>query len=100
MDMFVVGGGRPLAGRVAVSGAKNSALPIMAAALLADGPSELAGVPSLVDVETLASLLETLGLETRRSEDRRIRLEVVDEQPYVADYDLVRRMRASFCVLG
>ncbi len=100
MDMFVVQGGRPLAGRVAVSGAKNSALPIMAAALLADGPSELADVPSLVDVATLSSLLETLGLEVRRKENGQLRLEVIDEQPYVAEYDLVRRMRASFCVLG
>jgi UDP-N-acetylglucosamine 1-carboxyvinyltransferase len=100
MDMFIVRGGGPLEGRVAVSGAKNSALPIMAAALLAEGPTELADVPPLVDVKTLGSLLQTLGLDINQRGEGVLRLEVVDEQPYVAGYDLVRRMRASFCVLG
>jgi UDP-N-acetylglucosamine 1-carboxyvinyltransferase len=100
MDMFVVRGGRPLRGRVAVSGAKNAALPIMAAALAADGPTLLNGVPQLVDVATLAGLLRTLGLAVDRREDGALRLEVVDREPYFAEYDLVRRMRASVCVLG
>ncbi|MGE3317177.1 MAG: UDP-N-acetylglucosamine 1-carboxyvinyltransferase, partial [Planctomycetaceae bacterium] len=100
MDMFVVRGGRPLKGRIAVSGAKNSALPIMAAALLADGPSAIAGVPALVDVETLCALLRALGADVRRNDAGVLHLEVLDERPYIADYDLVRRMRASFCVLG
>ena len=52
MDMFVVRGGRPLRGRVTVSGAKNAALPIMAAALVANGTTVLRGVPDLVDVTT------------------------------------------------
>jgi len=100
MDMFVIRGGTPLHGTVAVSGAKNSALPAMAAALVADGETVLRGVPNLVDVETLALLLETLGVRVSRRSDRGISLRVVDERPYVADYELVRRMRASFCVLG
>lgn len=100
MDMFVVRGGKPLEGRVAVSGAKNAALPIMAAALLAEGPSRIEGVPSLVDVETLGALLQTLGLAIDRRDDGALCLEVVDDRPFVAEYDLVRRMRASFCVLG
>lgn len=100
MDMFVVRGGTPLHGRIAVSGAKNAALPIMAAALLADGPSSIADVPPLVDVETLCALLRTLGVDVRRNDDGALDLEVLDDRPYVAEYDLVRRMRASFCVLG
>jgi UDP-N-acetylglucosamine 1-carboxyvinyltransferase len=100
MDMFVIEGGVPLSGTVAVSGAKNSALPLMAAALAAEGETILRGVPRLVDVETLSLLLETLGVRIRRDHEDALALEVVDERPHVADYELVRRMRAGFCVLG
>ena len=68
MDMFVVRGGRRLRGRVRVSGAKNAALPIMAAALLADGPTVLHGVPDLVDVRTLGELLRSLGMQVERDD--------------------------------
>ncbi len=100
MDMFVIEGGVPLAGTVAVSGAKNSALPLMAAALAAEGKTVLRGVPHLVDVDTLSLLLQTLGVDVRRVNADALTLEVVDERPHVADYELVRRMRAGFCVLG
>src|SRR6185369_13481042 len=133
MDMFVVQGGRQLAGRVAVSGAKNAALPIMAAALVADGPSVLTGVPDLVDVQTLGQLLSTLGMRVTRAgsvgrisnpseemgqtfrsaehcgpatADKNVcptdalTLEVIDDRPCIADYELVRKMRAGICVLG
>lgn len=98
--MFVIRGGKPLAGRVRVEGAKNSALPIMAAALLADGETILRDVPNLVDVTTLAELLRTLGMKIERRPDRSLSMEVVDQRPVIADYELVRKMRASFCVLG
>ncbi len=98
--MFVIRGGKPLAGRVRVEGAKNSALPIMAAALLADGETVLRDVPNLVDVTTLAELLRTLGMKIERRADRSLSMEVVDQRPVIADYELVRKMRASFCVLG
>jgi UDP-N-acetylglucosamine 1-carboxyvinyltransferase len=100
MDMFVVHGGRPLSGRVRVSGAKNAALPIMAAALLAEGPTVLRGVPRLADVATLAALLQSLGVAVERREDGSLALQVAAEQTCVAEYELVRRMRASVCVLG
>jgi UDP-N-acetylglucosamine 1-carboxyvinyltransferase len=100
MDMFVIRGGRPLSGRAAVGGAKNAALPIMAAALAADGPTVLHAVPHLVDVATLSDLVHTLGVNCTRRDDRALVLEVVDERPVVAHYDLVRRMRAGICVLG
>lgn len=100
MDMFVIEGGKPLRGRVRAGGAKNAALPIMAASIMADGPVTLCDVPDLVDVRTLAQLLETLGVQSERQSDGSLGFEVVDEAPVVADYELVRRMRASICVLG
>ena len=100
MDMFVIRGGKPLHGRVRVDGAKNSALPIMAAALMADGQTLLRDVPNLVDVTTLADLLRSLGMRVERQPDRSLAMEVIDARPVIAEYELVRKMRASFCVLG
>ncbi|MEZ6049329.1 MAG: UDP-N-acetylglucosamine 1-carboxyvinyltransferase [Planctomycetaceae bacterium] len=100
MDMFVVKGGQPLNGRVRVSGSKNAALPIMAAMLAVEGPVQLFDVPYLVDVRTLLDLLTRLGIEQSRHEDHSLWLEVTDTNPCLAEYDLVRKMRASICVLG
>lgn len=102
MDMFMIRGGKPLAGEASVSGAKNAALPIMAACLAIDGVCELEGVPDLVDVRTLASLLGTLGTDVQWEVGgaSALRLHTVDESPCLAEYELVRRMRASICVLG
>lgn len=100
MDMFVVEGGRPLMGKVAVSGSKNAALPIMACVLASDGPTILKNVPHLVDVATLSQLLESLGTHVERDPEGDLHLEVKDHRPKVAAYDLVRRMRAGVCVLG
>ena len=100
MDMFVVEGGKPLQGTVAVSGAKNAALPIMAAALLADEPLRLRNVPRLVDVATMTGVLRDLGVSVERSFDDCLTLGVENHQSVLADYDLVRRMRAGVSVLG
>ena len=100
MDMLVVRGGQRLAGEVRVSGAKNAALPIMAAALASSGPLTLTNVPDLVDVRTQAAVLARLGVLVERIGPDRLRLQVVDDRPCVAPYELVRRMRASVCVLG
>jgi UDP-N-acetylglucosamine 1-carboxyvinyltransferase len=100
MDCLRIAGGTRLQGLVSASGSKNAALPIMAASILADGPVSLIGVPELADVNTLALLLGHLGLETKRGMDGKLRIETVDAAPTTAQYDLVRRMRASFCVLG
>jgi len=100
MDCLRISGGVPLRGRVAVSGSKNAALPIMAASILASGPVSLARVPDLADVNTLALLLGYLGVEVKRGANSQMRIETVDATPIKADYELVRRMRASFCVLG
>ncbi|MBS0202068.1 MAG: UDP-N-acetylglucosamine 1-carboxyvinyltransferase [Planctomycetes bacterium] len=100
MDMLVVRGGHPLRGTVTVGGAKNAALPIMAAALVAEGTTVLHGVPELVDVTTLSHVLRSLGASAERRADGALEIRVVDQQPCLADYELVRRMRASVCVLG
>ncbi len=100
MDMLHVRGGKPLCGEVAVSGAKNAALPIMAAVLAVDGPCRLRGVPDLVDVRTLSTLLGELGTAVTREESGDLILNTTDDSPCVAAYEQVRRMRASICVLG
>ncbi len=99
MDRFIIHGRTPLRGHVRVSGSKNAALPMMAASLVASGQLRLQNAPDLADVRTLAALLRTLGVESRRDGDT-LSLECVDDRPCRADYDLVRRMRASICVLG
>jgi UDP-N-acetylglucosamine 1-carboxyvinyltransferase len=88
-----------LVGEVAASGSKNAALPMMAASLLATGPVRLANVPELTDIRTLSRLLRQLGVRVVRRGDQ-VDLECVDDRPVQADRGLVRRMRASFCVLG
>lgn len=100
MQAFRIHGGTPLAGTVAVSGAKNAALPIMAASILADGPVTLEGVPELGDVAMMSRVLYRLGLHVHRGYDGRLRLETVHPQCTTAPQRWVRRMRASFCVLG
>jgi UDP-N-acetylglucosamine 1-carboxyvinyltransferase len=93
-------GGIPLCGTVRAEGSKNAALPMMAASILADGPVRLEGVPRLADVETLSLVLAELGVDVVRTPDGALLLETVDPAPVRAGYELVRRMRASFCVLG
>lgn len=99
MDLFQIQGGQPLRGTVRVSGSKNAALPMMAASLASSGPLTLQGVPNLADVRTLIALLQTLGIECDRDEGH-LTLNCVDNRLCRADYELVRRMRASICVLG
>ncbi len=100
MDRFEIEGGVPLNGDVTVGGAKNAALPILAATLLADGPCRLEGVPDLRDIRTMLKILETLGVRAERQEDGSLLTEVVDRDPCKAPYELVKTMRASICVMG
>ena len=100
MECLRVAGGVRLHGTVACSGSKNAALPIMAASILVDGPTVLSGVPDLVDVDSLSLLLGQLGVEVKRDVLGDLHLATVDSHPTTAEYELVRRMRASFCVLG
>ncbi len=99
MDKLRIAGGRSLEGEVAVSGAKNAALPIMCAALLTEKPLALANVPQLMDVRTMAKLLAQMGVDVQRADDAVVLKAKQVENP-VADYELVKTMRASVLVLG
>jgi len=99
VDAIVIDGGRRLAGTVRVRGAKNSALKLMAAALLAPGVSMLRNVPDISDVAIMAEVLERLGARVTR-EDHTLVIDATELTSHEAPYDLVVRMRASTCVLG
>ena len=100
MDYFRIVGGKRLRGSVEISGAKNAALPIMAGAILCEGEVVLHNVPDLVDVRTMETLLNRLGITTSGDAPGTLRLKVDDEMNCHADYELVRKMRASVCVMG
>jgi len=100
MDKLLITGGRPLAGEVRISGAKNAALPIMCAALLTDQPLALDNVPRLMDVRTMAKLLGLMGVEVGPQADGRLQLQASQIKDPVAGYEMVKTMRASVLVLG
>ncbi len=100
MDCFVVEGGRPLAGTVRAAGSKNAVLPLMAAALLPEGETRLERVPRVRDVTTLTELLRSLGASVESGVPGMLRIQAPAEGPTEAPYEVVRRMRASVCVLG
>ncbi len=102
MDKFVIDGGRRLSGQVKISGSKNAALPIMAAAVLGKGPSIISDVPDLADVRHMCDLLGDLGAGVRRDEQNRLHIDPagVEKGEGHAEYERVRKMRASVCVLG
>src|SRR3954465_6454228 len=99
MERFVVAGGARLAGEVSVTGAKNSVLKLMAASLLAEGRTHLTAVPDILDVAIMSEVLRRLGCEVTRGEGT-VTIDVPEQLGHEADYDLVRRMRASTAVLG
>ena len=95
----MVEGGARLSGEVRVTGAKNSVLKLMAATLLAEGTSRLTAVPDILDVAIMSELLRRLGCAVVRDGDT-VEVTVPERPGHEADYDLVRRMRASIAVLG
>jgi len=100
MDRIVIEGGAPLRGEVAVSGAKNAALPALAAALLAEGEHSVRNVPDLADVRTMGRLLGHMGCAFERVGGHAVAVRVPATPRPEAPYDLVRTMRASVVVLG
>ncbi|WP_424138206.1 UDP-N-acetylglucosamine 1-carboxyvinyltransferase [Roseomonas chloroacetimidivorans] len=100
MDRIRLRGGRPLKGTIPIGGAKNAALPLMAAALLTDGTLKLTNAPALDDTRTMARLLEQHGLSVSHNLETRTMELGGTATNLVAPYDLVRRMRASVLVLG
>lgn len=99
MERFIIEGGARLQGEVEISGAKNAALKLIAAALLAPGRTTLHNVPRIKDVDTMLAVLDGLGAETNFY-DHTLEIEGGEIDSYTAPYDLVRQMRASIVVLG
>ena len=98
MDKILVHGGHPLNGSVRISGSKNSALPILAAALLTKDECVIDHVPDLSDVHYMLQILSHLGAQVERASGTvRIKAESIAT---LAPYEIVRKMRASVCVLG
>jgi UDP-N-acetylglucosamine 1-carboxyvinyltransferase len=101
VEAFEVIGGTRLSGEVVIAGAKNSVLKLMAAALLAPGTTTITAVPEILDVSVMAELLRRLGCEVEHDlATASLTITVPEVLHHQADYDLVRRMRASICVLG
>ncbi|HJN21421.1 MAG: UDP-N-acetylglucosamine 1-carboxyvinyltransferase [Alphaproteobacteria bacterium] len=99
MDRIRIRGGKPLHGEIAISGAKNAALPLLAAALLSDKPLRLSNLPNVADVASMVGLLAELGVMVDGDGARRT-LWAQNIAHHTAAYDLVRKMRASVLVLG
>lgn len=99
MEKLVVKGGRRLTGRIRTSGAKNSALPIIAASILGSSPSFLSEVPNLEDVKTISKVLECLGVKIEKGKNT-LKIDASEITSCEAPEDLVRSMRASFVITG
>ena len=98
MDKIRIHGGHPLSGTIKISGSKNSALPILAATLLTREPCTIHRVPDLSDTHYMLQILKHLGAEVERASGTvTVAAAKIDS---VAPYDVVRRMRASVCVIG
>ena len=100
VEKLIIGGGKRLNGTIKVNGAKNAVLPIIAAALLGTTPSTLQEVPDLEDVRTISEVLGSLGVPVTRSAPDEIIIDSTDVATLEAPYELVRKMRASFLVMG
>ena len=101
MDRIAIRGGRPLHGTIEVSGAKNACLALMPAALLTDQPLTLTNAPRLADIRTMTALMQSLGAEVASLQDGKVlALSAAQLGEPRADYDIVRKMRASILVLG
>jgi UDP-N-acetylglucosamine 1-carboxyvinyltransferase len=101
LEKLVIHGGKPLEGTVRISGAKNAVLPIIVASMLAtNGESVLQGIPTLDDVHTVSEVISSLGVVVDASQPETLVVNAQALSSYSAPYDLVRRMRASFLVMG
>ncbi len=101
MDSIIVTGGRQLNGQIPIAGAKNACLTLMPATLLTDAPLTLTNAPRLSDIRTMSVLLESLGVEVSSLQDGKVQvMSSANLTNHKADYDIVRKMRASILVLG
>ncbi len=101
MDKFIINGDTPLKGTISVSGSKNAALPLMAASILADGPTKITHIPKLKDIYTFNNVIRVTGTHVQFDEEKN---ELTIDPSHLAHteapYELVRKMRASFYMLG
>ena len=100
MDKLIIKGGGPLSGEIRISGSKNSALPILAATILADTPIQIGNLPHLNDITTMLALLRSMGLSVTLNEKMSVEIDANTIAEYTAPYELVKTMRASILVLG
>ncbi|MGK2913151.1 MAG: UDP-N-acetylglucosamine 1-carboxyvinyltransferase [Porticoccaceae bacterium] len=100
MDKLLIRGGTALSGEIRISGAKNAALPILAATLLADGPVIISNIPHLHDITTMIELLGCMGVSVILDERMQVEVDTRTLSSRSAPYDLVKTMRASILVLG
>jgi len=100
MDKLLITGGNPLNGEISISGAKNAALPILAATLLAETPSYISNVPHLRDITTMMNLLGDMGVNFVVDEKLNIEVNSNNVHTFAAHYEMVKTMRASILVLG
>ncbi len=99
-EKIIIEGGRRLTGSVPVNGAKNAALPVMAACILTKGASRIKAIPQLTDVIIMERILEELGLKVEHLDDGSVEIGTTDIERVTAPYELVNEMRGSICVLG
>lgn len=100
MEKLIIKGNIPLNGEIKISGAKNAALPILAASLLSSAPIQISNIPHLHDVTTIVSLLGQMGVRITLDERSNIEIDASHLESFYAPYELVRTMRASVLVLG
>ena len=102
MEKIVITGGEPLSGNIKIGGSKNAILPIMATCILTDEPIHLTNVPDLQDIQTMIKVLESLGVQADISDLNQNKMTVCYKEidKSIAEYDLVRKMRASILILG
>ena len=101
MDSILVTGGNALHGEIPIAGAKNACLTLMPATLLSEEPITLTNAPRLSDIKTMGALLESLGTEVTSMQDGKVlTMSSHSLDNLAADYDIVRKMRASILVLG
>ncbi|WP_265447594.1 UDP-N-acetylglucosamine 1-carboxyvinyltransferase [Acetivibrio straminisolvens] len=100
MEKFVIAGGRPLEGEVSISGAKNSVVAVIPAAILVDGQCTIENIPNISDVKTLINILKDLGAEINFENNDTLSINSQYIKSYTATYDMVKSLRASYYLMG
>ena len=100
MEKLIITGGKPLRGEVSISGAKNSAVAILPASILVDGPCRIENVPDISDVKALADILKELGADITFEDNEVLNIKTQNLKSNIATYDMVKRLRASYYLMG